>query len=567
MENLLNTRDQPEVHLGQPEVHLLPLPEGYRSTSVGLVVPEGDDGPEGLIIPGISDLPPDLRVSPDGPESYQEELFLWLDPVAGLNRTIANEGLSHLFDTFGHLQRYSEGEPGARDAVLETLRTIRSPEEIEQLHEDFHVLADKLVELLPDQALDSPALWSSLTHIADVISINTDMADIPQSQGLHELMLRALNRPKPPREALDLTSRLELTNDTVDALLDGLGNHPNHPLYWIAGDLRPDHPTVQKQRNLVSRLQKADDFKNELISISMAGDIGELIRLLPLGSLVDEHTWPRSGLELETTVFGGVAKVPTGTKMGTDVASGNTKILELQLDDKTDPTVLNYDAGWRQRYFEVWRWSQVARSVDTSIHLHSEGTLKYPLAQKVFGSDENDCRANSLGTVEVRTALSGYEGGGQGYDDMPPLALLELLHTLDTPALAMLSDLRLRDTEYASRLSTENISVYSEEVSVAKALESDDRHILQLLVGDIASLEGEMREKVEAKALASDDSYILGLLVGNIASLEGETREKVEAKALASDDSYILRLLVGDLASLEGETREKVEAKALASER
>ena len=474
-------------------------------------------------------------------------------PLAGLNRSVAHASLDHLRATFGDLHRYTENDPESRDAVLETVRSICSPEETQALLAEFHKLTETLSETLPDKAIDDATLWSSLTLIADTISINQDMADIPQTEGLHQLCLRALSHEAPSTQVLDFISRCEITNELADALLDRIDIHPSHPLYWIVADKRPAHPRVQRQREMVLRLQDQDSFRPTM------DDIYEFGKLVPLGSLMSRQ-WPRSGLEIETTVFGGPAKVPDGAVMGTDVARhGN--ILELRLDHGGHPEVLTYDAAWRRRYFEIWRWGRVSRSVNTSIHLHSEGVLKIGNAQVMFGSDTDDCRINNHGTIEVRTVLEGYKGG-QGYPELPSPILLELLHSLDMsdPVLPRIAEMYLKTGVYGSRLSRSTNELVTARDGLAYLLERGSEHELETLAYNLATIPAEHQAEVITVILKRGSDSGLEALARNLATIPAEHQTRVITALLERDNSRGLEVLARNLATIPAEHQARVVA-------
>ena len=208
--------------------------------------------------------------------------------------------------------------------------------------------------------------------------------------------------------------------------------------------------------------------------------------------------------------------------MGFDSAAGGA-ILELRLNHEGDRSVLNYGPEWLHRYFKVWRWEKIARGVSSSIHLHSDGisTLKLERARILFGLDDNSCRYNNLGTVEVRSALGGYidkKLDGRGYSELPPPALIELLHLVEDVCspLFLAAKSRLGWTAWRSRVGNHN--KYSQQVGkqLLESLRKNDQELSRDLFYQVAELDHDMQQAVVEAAVDNGEHrlviYFLSLL-------------------------------------------------------
>ena len=98
--------------------------------------------------------------------------------------------------------------------------------------------------------------------------------------------------------------------------------------------------------------------------------------------------------------------------------------------------------------------------MSSSIHIHSDGQSgnKFATAQWLFGADPNSLRLNGLGTIEMHSALAGYIDNqfdeACGYPELPPPAIIELLHSCSEPdsALFLMLQQRVGYTDWRSRL-------------------------------------------------------------------------------------------------------------------
>ena len=209
--------------------------------------------------------------------------------------------------------------------------------------------------------------------------------------------------------------------------------------------------------------------------------------------------------------------------MGDDGAEDVDGILELRLNHEGDRSVLNYGPEWLHWYFEVWRWEKIARGVSSSIHLHSEGDffMKLERAKNLFGVDSNSCRYNSLGTVEVRSALGGYVDNrldGRGYSELPPPVLIELLHLVeDTHSPLFLAVRgRLGQTAWRSRIGDHNKYAQQLDEQLLNALENNDFQVCKKLFHRVDRLSHNMQATAVEMAMENDEYNLvlrcLGLL-------------------------------------------------------
>lgn len=347
--------------------------------------------------------------------------------------------------------------------VLDVLNGQCDPSELEEIARDYYALIEQVDTHASDAVMEHPALWDYLGVMADYLSIQSNMDDLPMSESLFSLIHRGLSATTVPEKQLDFISHFDIPKEIAEKLVDRVSDNPNHPLYWWVASRCPDHPTVVTQRQFVNALRTGEN-----IPIGNVNHIDPAL-LMPLGLLFNpgEVTFPRTGIELETNAFVDAVKVPSGTVMGTDSAEDD-EILELRLNHSGQPEVLDYGTPWLRRYFEIWRWEHTARAISSSIHIHSEGQepAKVGYASLLFGPDHNSCRTNNLGTIEVRTALQGYIGPVfsedipaqcqefVGFPELPPPCFIELLHQCGNPEdpLYELSLQRLRYSIYIKRL-------------------------------------------------------------------------------------------------------------------
>ena len=416
-----------------PELVLPTDPGDYCRANSGLFVPSGPtlklepipklNEPTLLLgTEAINACPDDILERTEAPTSTYEPAYLWYNAPAALNRVIVNASLDSLKEKFGALQQFSE-----RDKLLSVLNSRSSEEELAAITSDFHSLLGEIHARAGSEVLEDALLWDYLGVLADYLMIESDMQDLAMDEDTLQLILRGLDNHHIPEKLLDFIAHFDIPRELAGKLIDRIDEYPNHPLYWWVASRCPDHPVVMQQRRAVEALVVGDE--NAFAHLNPE-------TLLPLGSLLPDRAFPRTGLELETTTFVDAVKVPEGTVMGEDCAENVDGILELRLNHKGDRSVLNYGPEWLYRYFEVWRWEKIARGVSSSIHLHSDGNspAKLERARHLFGLDDDSCRYNDLGTVEVRSALDGYideELDGRGYSELPPPALIELLHLVE----------------------------------------------------------------------------------------------------------------------------------------
>ena len=498
-------------------------PDGYHRADSGLFVPEKEPTLKLELKPmpelsqptlllgaeAINACPDDILEGTETPASMYEPAYLWYDAPAALNSVIDSASLDSLKEKFGKLQQFSE-----RDKLLSVLNGRSSEEELDAITSDFYSLLGEVHARASSEVLEDGRLWDYLGVMADYLMIESDMQDLTMDDDTLQLILRGLDNHNIPEKLLDFIAHFDIPRELAGKLLDRIDDHPNHPLYWWVASRCPDHPVVAQQHRAVEALAAGD--KSESVHLNLK-------TLLPLGSLLPDRAFPRTGLELETTTFVDTVKVPEGTVMGDDGAEDVDGILELRLNHEGDRSVLNYGPEWLHRYFEVWRWEKIARGVSSSIHLHSEGDffMKLERAKNLFGVDDNSCRYNSLGTVEVRSALGGYVDNrldGRGYSELPPPVLIELLHLVeDTHSPLFLAVRgRLGQTAWRSRIGDHNKYAQQLDEQLLNALENNDFQVCKKLFHRVDRLSHNMQATAVEMAMENDEYNLvlrcLGLL-------------------------------------------------------
>lgn len=515
--------------------------------------------------------PEDIRCDDD----YEyEPNYLWRDPAAALNRVISENNYQQLKLTFGELHKYSNSQD-----LLALLNSAETEESLDKAMREYYSLIESVERKADDEVLSNAGIWDFLGLMANHFMIQTNMRDLPMSDQLESLLSRGLDSEHPPEKLLDFIANFDVPSSIAKKLMDCIDTSPNHPLYWWVASRCPDHPRVVKERASVRSYIRGE---SDITSIEHPQ------ALLPLGLLLDEteYQFPKSGLELETNCPVKAVKVPEGTKMGLDVADVE-KILELRLNDARNADVLIYDKQWLRRYFEIWRWEKVSRSISSSIHLHSDGCsdLKLERAAEHFGEDEDDCRENYRhNTVEVRTALSGYvmDKGDEsrGFDELPHPSLLELMHSCENPAslIYTLALVRIMSTPYRFRIisdlgkeiadpSERRTTIYDrhestairsrEEVEAAEEIAEltldDENCPLEDLIEKISLLSIDMQKRTVEATLINSDSYLLERLMDSLSDLAPSLQEQITESVLVNRSdvssylSYKVSALVPDL--------------------
>ena len=552
----------------EPSELVLPTgPDGFCRTDSGLFVPEKELTPKLELEPmpelnqptlllgakAINACPDDILKGTEAPASTYEPAYLWYDAPAALNRVIDSASLDSLKEKFGKLQQLSK-----RDKLLSVLNSRSSEEELAAITSDFYSLLGEVHARASSKVLEDGRLWDYLGAMADYLMIESDMQDLAMDDDTLQLILRGLDNHNTPEKLLDFIAHFDIPRELAGKLLDRIDDHPNHPLYWWVASRCPDHPVVAQQRRAVEALAAGD--KSESVHLNLK-------TLLPLGSLLPDRTFPRTGLELETTTFVDTVKVPEGTVMGYDGAKDVDGILELRLNHEGDRSVLNYGPEWLHRYFEVWRWEKIARGVSSSIHLHSEGDspVKLERAKGLFGIDNDSCRDNDLGTVEVRSALRGYiderfESGG--YNELPPPALIELLHSageINSPLFLAVKG-HLDCTAWRGRAG--DYGEYSRQVGgqLLKALEDNDARLCRRLFHRVGGLSYDMQAAVVEAAMKNDEH---GLVLYFLSSLSPDLQKATVGEVCGAPSNWTDMCLVSKASLLDPEIRATVIEHAL----
>ena len=540
-------------------------PDGYRRAGSGLFVPEREPTLKLEPIPKLNEptlllgaeainaYPYDILEGTEAPASTYEPAYLWYDAPAALNRVIDSASLDSLKEKFGKLQQLSE-----RDKLLSVLNSRSSEEELAAITSDFYSLLGEVHVRAGSEVLEDALLWDYLGVMADYLMIESDMQDLTMNEDTLQLILRGLDNHDIPEKLLDFIAHFDIPRELAGKLIDRIDEYPNHPLYWWVASRCPDHPVVAQQRRAVEALAAGDE--NAFAHLNPE-------TLLPLGGLLPDRTFPRTGLELETTTFVDAVKVPEGTVMGYDSAKGVDGILELRLNHEEDRSVLNYGPEWLHRYFKVWLWEKIARGVSSSIHLHSDGNppVKLERAKSLFGVGNDSCRYNPLGTVEVRSALDGYidkKLDGRGYSELPPPALIELLHLvedIDSPLFLAVRG-RLGQTVWRSRVGDHD--KYSRQVGeqLLESLKNNDRKASRNLFRRVAGLEHDVQAAIVKAAIKSGEH---DLLISHLGSFNFELQKVI---ANAYDDICTNPYLIGQIDLLEPQIRMAVITGVLMSD-
>lgn len=546
-------------------------PDGFCRTDSGLFVPEKELTPKLELKPmpelnqptlllgaeAINACPDDILKGTETPASTYEPAYLWYDAPAALNSVIDSASLDSLKEKFGKLQQFSE-----RDKLLSVLNGRSSEEELDTITSDFYSLLGEVHARASSKVLEDCRLWDYLGVMADYLMIESDMQDLTMDDDTLQLILRGLDNHNIPEKLLDFIAHFDIPRELAGKLLDRIDEYPNHPLYWWVASRYPDHPVVAQQRRAVEALAAGDD-ESAFAHLNPEN-------LLPLGSLLPDRTFPRTGLELETTTFVDTVKVPEGTVMGYDGAKGVDGILELRLNHEGDRSVLNYGPEWLHRYFKVWRWEKIARGVSSSIHLHSDGisTLKLERARILFGLDDNSCRYNNLGTVEVRSALGGYidkKLDGEGYSELPPPALIELLHLVEDVCspLFLAAKSRLGWTAWRSRVGNHN--KYSQQVGkqLLESLQKNDQELSQDLFYRVAEFDHDMQQAVVEAAVDNGEHR---LVIHFLSLLSPDLQKAVVREFCRTPSDWANIELISQVSQLDSEIQATVMKYALERE-
>lgn len=503
--------------LSSPDIITPRHPSGFTATGANILIPEVTKKD---IITDIDydDLPDDLHSKNT---TSKEPAYRWANPAAALNRVIAEAELNTLRKSFRpNLADYSEPE-----AVLETLNSRLPDAERGPATSEFYDLLGEIGERVNKENLDSPGLWGYLDFIADYLSIEHDMEDLPMTDRVLELCLDGLEVSTTDNsKLLDFISHFDIPEVLADKLIDSLSVNSDHPLYWWVASRAPHHPDVVRQKSLVN------------LALEKTVPILNIEDMLPLGSLDLNLDWPRTGLDFEVKPRVSAVKAPKGTLVGEDMSSGTYTQLELRLDHTLTSEVLNYDDDWLKRYFEIWRWEKASRSSSQSIHIHSEvgqdlAAYKIAHAHLLFGNDVDDCRYNELGTMEVRTALPGYaqDKVELGYKSLPPPSLIELLHLAggDNHVLSSLSANRVMTTDYQSRITAGGKKLLFDMAAENLANQNYDK-VNKSAIDNLLSA---------SNSTPFAHFYFNDVLLPHIQSLSPEHRQQVIANSLENPSS------------------------------
>ena len=536
-----------DVSLYVPGFALPPTPEGYAPSRSGLFVPKMPEDPISpaertlnVIPQEVSLLARDPRGTEPAADHKKDPSYLWADAPSALNRLMSNNSLGTLQGVFGEMQQYSE--------ISNVIKLLNgrpdSEEQLRDVTKEFYDLLASVHSLTSPDMLNTSNAWDFLDLMADYISIQHDMVDLPMTEEILELIINNLaSSSEDNSKLLDFISHFDIPSEIASSLIDQLESNPNHPLYWWVASRCPNHPTVRDQREAVLDIIQANP--EQMI------DLQNIRNLMPLALLLPDKpmNWPRTGLELEPNTPIRSVKVPYGTLMGEDVPG--TGKLELRLDHSRHPEVIDYGSDWLRRYFEIWRWEKISRSLSSSIHVHSElpeATGYHLIIPYVFGIDENDCRHNDLGTAEIRTALSGYRDRNNtqatGFSELPHPSFIELIHAVTVRDIGLMKILhgRLFQTPYINRLTrggsaniaTSTSTEHLEFAAITAYLDSRDSYVLTKLAGISGNLSPENQTRVVAACLDSEYSYVLRRLASVSGSLSPENQTTVATVCLAS---------------------------------
>ena len=534
-----------------PTLEAPECPEGYERTATGLYAPEFTDQPSSeLVTLSREDADKYHTLSVPALDKSRDMMIPWLYSTgSAFNRMLSGSGLSNLRQCFGDMFQYIRLDDEVDNRanvknILELLSYGHFKGDKDQIQQEMDVFVGKVNQSAPAEVLKRRDLWSYLSLMSDYFLIENNCKDLRMTDNVLELICKTLDNGGPVTdELLNFISNYDVPSEVAGKLLDRMGERPNHPIFWWMVSRCPDHKIVREQREFVKEMLQPEDGSDISRFNPVAVD-----NLLPLGVLLDgEQKFPRTGLELETTVFVGLVKVPDGTLMGVDATYHERDILELRLDDARDEGVLEYGVDWLKRYFEVWRWSRVARCINTSIHLHSEDKNRQRISQarQRFGSDEDDCRYNEeLGTVEVRTALEGMEKQDSAVP-FPPPSFIELIHFCDNKLLSGMLMTRIDEARYDSRLAPDDSERQSQTINTILAiLASEDPYYITKLIPVFDKLTSRQQDEAISVILASEDPYCITKLIPIFDKLTSEKQDKAISVILASEDPYCITKLI-----------------------
>jgi len=487
-----------------------------------------------------ADVPKTLDAEKPKGSSEIVPMHVWYDNVAsGLLRLATeteNDSARYLVTTAQELKGASVGKLNKEE---------HSVEEKQKLHADldtFFATAIQDTKTLLTTEDSHKSIFANMTAVADLLRYQTKTMQIRGYQTLEALGELTDTENLITPSMLDFISRFEIPPSLAGDLLSKMDDAKllTHPLAWHLLDTLPsDHQFKQDQRDRVQILTTllTGDITPDILAV--AKKVAQGIISVYVDPDLDNNR-DKVGLEIETWPHTDAVTVPEGTTMGQD-GNATTTIPELRLDNNKD--VLTYGKAWRQRYYNMHLWSEVANAQGHSLHVHinKNPQTQTEVYRMLFGlDDEFSVRESVLGTVEVRgTALAGYkqiEEGAKGFASEYMPDLIDLLYSLRSlPVQPIGSDALQTDrftfftdvvSDPVSRAAmllasrTEAGLRITNPQNIYKNIELNDQQTLLFASRNIKAFTPEMQEDIVMKAFFIDDESTLLSLAFHIGSLD-----------------------------------------------
>jgi hypothetical protein len=563
-----------------PRAHNLPedvIPAGHfqRQTDSGLSIVT-QQAPPPLQAYTEADIPQQTKEEQDKKTSEQlVPLYVWLEsPLGALHNLAAQKNNQPALSL---IRRAQESRATIREEVH---KEEHEPEEKRKLHDALDsFFADALYDSRPVLTEDKSKVLAQLTEVADLLRFQTQTMTL---RGNHtvEAATRLITDEDVSLtpDLLDFLTRFDIPVSLAGELLSHMDktHRLTHPLAWHLFDKLPDdHQFKQDQRDRVQILKNllTGEITDEKLAI--ARRVGrDIISVYVDPDSIDNKD--KVGLELET-VPQHIVTVPEGTTMGQDGYILNDHHLpELRLN--TDDEILTYGKTWRQRYYNLYLWSEATQAEDKSLHIHINRNpeIQLGLYKILFGIDGDLVTYNSLGTIEIkRTTLAGYnkkiEQGARGFSSEYMPDLVELMYSLrqtkispisleslDTDRFTFFTNLVSDPTARAAMLlalrgeagrrvinpkglhnkfstlhlhfATTNIGVFdqaSQEYIVTNVCNSRNHTALFQLTESLGAMNPALHELVVDSVLQFREPITLDALCGNIGVLSPTLQERV----------------------------------------
>jgi len=592
-------RIRPDLSLILPE--RAPLPEALHdarykelATNNGLTIFQKQKPT--LEIIETKDIP--QRLQKKKKKELKVPLTVWITtPKGALNRLAEetnNKTVKELFQIQTKVREKKEGRIDKRWKQLQEKSYSEQETKEKQKETDaFLATAIKETSTLMGTKEHTQTL-TQMTEIADLVRFQTKTMQI-QAPETVEAIVEMTSKQELSKSLLDLLTRFDIPPSLAGELLPIMDKSKQltHPLAWHLLDKLPkDHPFKQNQRKYVKDIKALLTGEITPANLHLARVFSEHV----VSVYVDPETEnPKDmvGLEFENVPsFEGVS-VPDGTTLGQD--SGLSSIPELRLDDKDD--VLKYGKAWRERYYQIYLWSQIAQTREASLHVHINKQKKtdIKLYKMLFGFDYTRVIDSYHGTVEVKgTALAGYndqmETGAKGFSSVYMPEFVELLYSLREQRLASFDKTNIPEDRFAyftklvqdptgraamllatkgeAGLQVRNPKRLEEEMgfdysrprlaersipshSIIDAIRENNHEVLTLAAELVDEVAPPLHKNLVDYAISTNDQTMLHYLSGNIELLEPTLHKSMIEHAIKNHNASVLTNMISHIQQID----------------